>query len=176
MLLALSQLHAQHSALLVTDESWRDFSFTSQTAARLRMRRGRTALASKPRGLMLLKLPASSGKTGAMRAGITGTDSVLMSGANRGAGQSHARHDLATDYCPASSSAPASNLGLAPSVAEPEPSMHIQSSPLTYWQRATTRHAVSCGQPSHDSRTLAHASPGPQLPPCSQASGGTASQ
>ena len=38
---------------------------------------GRTALASKPRGLMLLKLPASSGKTGAMRAGITGTDSDL---------------------------------------------------------------------------------------------------
>jgi hypothetical protein len=27
--------------------------------------------------LMLLKLPASSGKTGAMRAGITGTDSTL---------------------------------------------------------------------------------------------------
>ena len=27
MLLALSQLHAQHSALLVTDEPWRDFFF-----------------------------------------------------------------------------------------------------------------------------------------------------
>ena len=34
--------------------------------------------ASKPRGLMQLKLPASSGKTGAMRAGITGTDSTLL--------------------------------------------------------------------------------------------------
>jgi len=37
---------------------------------------------------MLLKLPASSGKTGAMRAGITGTELLLMNGgANRGAGQ-----------------------------------------------------------------------------------------
>jgi hypothetical protein len=35
---------------------------------------------SKPRGLMLLKLPASSGKTGAMRAGITGTDSTYERG------------------------------------------------------------------------------------------------
>jgi hypothetical protein len=79
-LLPLSQLHAQHSALLVTDESWRDFSFTSQTAARLRMRRGRTALASKPRGLMLLKLPASSGKTGAMKAksGSRSTEATLQ--------------------------------------------------------------------------------------------------
>ena len=48
---------------------------------------GRTALASKPRGLMLLKLPASSGKTGAMRAGITGTDSTYERGQIGGAGQ-----------------------------------------------------------------------------------------
>src|SRR5258708_27533269 len=82
-LIAFSQLHPLHSALFVTDEPWRDFSFTSQTAARLRMRRGRTALASKPRGLMLLKLPASSGKTGAMRAGIT-EQTLLMNGGQIG--------------------------------------------------------------------------------------------
>ena len=33
---------------------------------------------------MLLKLPASSGKTGAMRAGITGTDSTYERGAKSG--------------------------------------------------------------------------------------------
>ena len=41
---------------------WRDFSFTSKAAARLRMRRGRTTLTSKPRGLMPLRLPAKLAK------------------------------------------------------------------------------------------------------------------
>src|SRR5438045_6431862 len=56
------------------------FFFHVTNGSTLRMRRGRTALASKPQGLMLLKLPASSGKTGAMRAGITGTDSTYERG------------------------------------------------------------------------------------------------
>src|ERR1700716_2981102 len=47
---------------------WRDFSFTSKTAARLRKRRGRTTLTSKPRGLMPLRLPANLQKKRDMRA------------------------------------------------------------------------------------------------------------